>query len=176
MKVSALKRKIESNYSILDDPFQVNQPVIEIGNEKDMGHEQVLDVKDAFAKYLDDEVVKPYTRLSTNLTKLRFLISAVVDDHTWETLLEPIFFDKLGKPSQDEFEKVITLFITGKKPAAGKTTLDESVSGSILSALISTVSNRKSSIYDDFTVVVLRNVINGIRSDSDDEQTTKEAK
>lgn len=165
MKVSSLKKKIESKYSILDDPFQVNQPTIEIGTEKEMGHEQALCVKDAFADYLNDEVIKPYKKLSTSLTKLRFLITSVVDDHTWETIIEPIFYDKLNKPKQEDFETVVTLFITGKKPEVGKVVLDESLCGSILSALISSISNRKSSIYDDFTVVVLRHVILGITTE-----------
>lgn len=176
MKVSSLKKKIESKYSILDDPFQVNQLTIEIGDEKEMGREQALSLKDAFASYLEDQVVKPYSRLSTNLTKLRFLITAVVDDHTWESLIEPIFYDKLGKPKQTDFETVLTLFITGKKPAVDKVVLDESVSGSILSAIVSMISDRKSSIYDDFMIVVLRHVINGIASDNSATKPAKEDK
>lgn len=176
MKVSSLKKKIEDKYSILDDPFQVNQPSIEIGDEKEMGREQALNVKDAFACYLEDEVIKPYDKLSTNLTRLRFLITAVVDDYTWETLIEPIVYDKLGKPCSKDFETVITLFITGKKPAVGKVELDESISGSILSALISAISDRKSSIYDDFTVVVLRHIIRGIQSRNGETELIKEDK
>lgn len=176
MKVSSLKKRIESTYSILDDPFQINQPMIEIGDEKEMGREQALDVKDAFASYLDDEVIKPYSKLSTNLTRLRYLITAVVDDHTWESVIEPIFYDKLGQPKPADFEKVLTLFITGKKPAVGDIVLDESVCGTILSTIISTIFNRKSSIYDDFTIVVLRHVVKGIAAGNDESQIRKEAK
>jgi hypothetical protein len=174
MKVSSLKKKIESKYSILDDPFLVNQTTIEVGSEKEMGREQLLNIKDAFANYLNDAVVKPYMKLSTNLTKLRFLITAVVDDYTWETLIEPIFFDKLGQPKTEDFESLLRLFISGKKPASGKVELDESISGTILSAIESTISNRKSSIYDDFTVVVLRHIITGVMLGKNDAEITKE--